>query len=221
MKTISYKALRLIINISLVLYLLGGVFLALMLTKKGFLEESTTFSIGIPTRHKYNLDPNAAKVEALKPDVREEALVTGRVGIEFKTSSAYIKSMFIGVGMISFGYSLLILFLVRAFVNSLSESSPFVPKNVIRLRIIGILLICIEPLDALQNYFMQCLVDEYFLHTISSQTGLAGTIGYWLGYRTASGSYFSSWIVAGLIILVIAEVFKQGLQMKQEQDLTI
>lgn len=221
MKTLGYKALRLIINISLVLYLLGGVFLALMLTKKGFLEESTTFSIGIPTKKKYNLDPNVVKVEALKPDVRDEAIVTGKVGIEFKTSSTYIKSMFIGAGIISFCYSLLILFLVRAFVNSLSESSPFISKNVKRLHIIGILLVCIEPLHALQNYFMQSLVDEYFLHTISSQTGLAGNISYWFGYSTASGSYVSSWIVAGLIILVIAEVFKQGLQMKQEQDLTI
>lgn len=221
MKTLSYKALRLIISTSLILYLLGGVFLTLMLTKKGFLEESTTFSIGIPTKNKYKLDPAIARVDAQKPEVSHEVLVTGKVGIEFKTSSTYIKSMFIGAGMISFGYSLLILFLVRAFVNSLSESSPFIPKNVKRLRIIGILLICIEPFHALQNYFMQSLVNEYFRHTIFSLTGPVGDIGYWFGYSTASGSYVSSWIVAGLIILVIAEVFKQGLQMKQEQDLTI
>lgn len=221
MKTLSYKALCLIINISLVLYLLGGVMLTLMVTQKGFLEESTTFTIRIPTKSTYNLDPTTAKVEALKPDVTDEAMVAGRVGIEFKTSSTFIKSMFIGVGIISFGYSLLILFTVRAFVNSLSESSAFVSKNVKRLRLIGILLICIEPLNALQNYLMHSVVDEYFSHTILSSNGIGYTIGYWFGSNTASGSYFSSWIVAGLIILVIAEVFKQGLILKQEQDLTI
>lgn len=221
MKTLSFKALRLIINISLVLYLLGGVLLTILLAQKGFVEKSTTFTIRIPTESTYKLDPTVAKVDAIKPEVSEESLVTGRVGIEFKTSSAYIKSIFMATTASAFVYSLVILFLVRAFVNSLGESSPFIPKNVIRLRLIGILLICIEPMDALQNYFMQSLVDKYFTHTIFSLQGPFGDIGYWFGMSTARGSYFSSWMVAGLIILVIAEVFKQGLIIKQEQDLTI
>jgi hypothetical protein len=69
---------------------------------------------------------------------------------------------------------------------------------------------------------MQSFVDDYFIHNILSlEEGISRRLGFWFGSSTANGTFVSSWIVAGLIILVIAEVFKQGLRMKEEQDLII
>lgn len=222
MKTLSYKALRLIINISLILYVLGGIIMAIFVMGKGLDENDTTFRIGLPNKAYYKLDPQVAVVQAQKPDVKEQVLVTNKVGIEFKTNSTYIKTIFLIHGASSFFYSLVIFLFVRAFVNSLSDQSVFTINNVKRLRIIGILLLLVEPLNALQGYFMRSLVEDYFSHTILNlDGGIAGRLGFWLGSNTASGTFVSSWIITGLIIMVVAEVFKQGLQLKEEQDLTI
>lgn len=222
MKTISYKALRLILNVSLILYILGGALMTIFLLGKGLDEETTTFRIGLPTKSYYTLDQQEAVVHSQSSEVLSPALVTNKVGIEFKTDSTYIRSIFIGYGASCYLYSLVIFLFVRAFINSLGDNSVFTTSNVRRLRIIGILLLLVEPLNSLQDYFMQSLIEEYFSHTILNVNGgIIRFLGFWLGSTTASGTFVSSWIIAGLIILVIAEVFKRGLEMKQEQDLTI
>lgn len=222
MKTLSYKALRLIINVSLLLYVLGGTFLAIFLIGKGMDEDSTTFRVGLPDRAYYTLNQEVGVVQAKSSEIKEQILVTNQIAIEFKTTSNYIKTIFLSYGASSFLYSLIIFLFVRAFVNSLSNQSVFTNDNVKRLRIIGILLLLAAPLNALQSYFMQSFVDENFVHSIFNlDEGITRRLGFWLGSSTANGTFVSSWIVAGLIIMVIAEVFKQGLQIKEEQDLTI
>ena len=222
MKTLSYKALRLIINVSLILYILGGTFVAIFLISKGVDEDLVTFKVGLPDKAYYTLPEEVAVVQARSSEIKEQMLVTNRIAIEFKTTSTYIKTIFLSYGASSFLYSLIIFLFVRAFVNSLGNQSVFTTDNVKRLRIIGILLLLAAPLNSLQGYFIQSVVDEYFVHSVFNlDSGISGRLGYWLGSSTASGTFVSSWIVAGLIILVIAEVFKQGLQIKEEQDLTI
>ncbi|GCC52495.1 hypothetical protein SanaruYs_27320 [Chryseotalea sanaruensis] len=222
MKTLSYKALRLIINVSLILYVLGGTFMAIFLIGKGMDEDSTTFRVGLPDRAYYTLNQEVGVVQAKSSEIKEQVLVTNKVAIEFKTASTYIKTVFLSYGVSSFFYSLIIFLFIRAFVNSLRDQSVFTVQNVKRLRIIGILLLLAAPLNALQDYFMRSLVEDYFTHSIFNlDGGIAGRLGLWLGSSTANGTFVSSWIIAGLIIMVIAEVFKQGLQIKEEQDLTI
>lgn len=222
MKTLSYKALRLIINVSLILYLLGGTFVAIFLIHEGMDEDSTTFKVGLPNKAQYTLPEKLGVVTTRSAEIKEQMLVTNQIAIEFKTTSTYIKTIFLSHGVSSFLYSLVVFLFVRAFVNSLGSQRVFTIDNVKRLRVIGILLLLAAPLNSLQDYFMQSFVEEYFVHSIFNlEGGISRRLGYWLGSSTASGTFVSSWIVAGLIILVIAEVFKQGLQLKEEQDLTI
>jgi hypothetical protein len=222
MKTLSYKALRLIINVSLILYVLGGTFMAIFLISKGMDEDSTTFRVGLPDRAYYTLNQEVGVVQAKSSEIKQQVLVTNKVAIEFKTASTYIKTIFLSYGVSSFFYSLVIFLFIRAFVNSLRDQSVFTIQNVKRLRIIGILLLLAAPLNTLQDYFMHSLVEDYFTHSIFNlDGGVPGRLDFLLGSSTANGTFVSSWIVAGLIIMVIAEVFKQGLQIKEEQDLTI
>lgn len=222
MKTLSYKALRLVINVSLILYILGGTFVAIFLISNGVDEDAVTFRVGLPNKAYYTLSKDVGVVQTQSPEIKEQVLITNEVAIEFKTTSTYIKTIFLSYGASSFLYSLIIFLFVRAFVNSLNDQSVFTNENVKRLRIIGILLLLAAPLNMLQDYFMQSIVDDYFIHNIFSlEGGISRRLGFWFGSSTANGTFVSSWIVAGLIILVIAEVFKQGLRMKEEQDLTI
>lgn len=220
MKAITFKTLRFLLNLSVFVYLIGAVFLTMIIVKKGIDEESTTFTISFATREDYKIDTTLTSVKEIKGGVSEAFLVTNDVGIKFKTDSRYIKTVFAVITSACFLYSFIILLLLRSFVNSLEKSHPFTKVNVKTLRIMGFMLICIEPLHSGLSYFMENLMNEYFIHSLPIRS-VFGDVFYWLGYNLSKGNFLSSWLVGGLIILVIAEVFKQGIAIKEEQDLTI
>jgi hypothetical protein len=96
---------------------------------------------------------------------------------------------------------------LRALFQTLREGQPFVPANARRLRRIAVAIIAGELARAAIVYF-----ENYYAMT----------------YFTADGMRFDAppdlnlfAIVDGLIVLVIAEVFRAGTRLDQEQSLTI
>jgi hypothetical protein len=210
-------------------YLLSGIVLFGYVGVKAIKEEPAEYTIGIETRRAFDIDKDQATVVSNSPEVSDASLVTTKVGVKFLTTSVLIKSVMTSVTIFTYLYLLAIIFNMRGFVHSLDNQNPFTEKNINRIRTVGLLLTFITPLKGLSGFCIDQLVDKNFTHTVfalGSTVGEVGyhlgyKIGYWIGYRFGSGEIISPWMIVGVIVLLISEVFRQGLKMKEEQDLTI
>lgn len=93
------------------------------------------------------------------------------------------------------------LWLVRSIITSVTAADPFVRANVGRLKAIGLLLATVPVV-------------------VSVGEGIAAD----LLVESANGAVFDldmSWMFAGLLVLVVAEVWSQGIDMRDELELTI
>jgi hypothetical protein len=96
---------------------------------------------------------------------------------------------------------------LRAVFRTLRDGQPFVPANRTRIRSIGFAIIFGELARA-----MLVFVSSSYAMTHFSANGLR--------FNADLGLNFFA-IIHGLIILVIAEVFRIGTQLAEDQSLTI
>jgi len=115
--------------------------------------------------------------------------------------------------LLSQGFYLVALNQLRKFLFTITEGTPFVNENARRIRMLGFCLIGAELVRIIYQY----IVVTYLKGTVSVP-----------GARVSYGDFFFylDWlnleiIFAGFIILVIAEVFKIGINLREEQELTI
>ena len=135
--------------------------------------------------------------------------------LNFTSRNTSVKIfMFLLVGA-QFIYIFFILFVLRKFVLSLKVNSVFTIENVKRLRIVGMLLLLITPFQLVLKFIVRLWLENYL--RLEFPTKLIRKLGYSIGID----SELWTWMISGLLILVIAEVFRQGIIMKEEQDLTI
>jgi len=110
---------------------------------------------------------------------------------------------------IEFAISLSITYLLRQVFRSLAQNNPFVLENARRLRLIAILIMLISIItfahDAAVNWFLQ---QNFLLNNVH------GAIRAPLVIDVKT-------LFAGLIVLIIAEIFRIGAHMKEEQELTV
>jgi len=99
---------------------------------------------------------------------------------------------------------------LRAIFHSLRDGSPFIPANARRLRSVGLAVLWIEVLDF--------VVTVAGINPLLEQLRPAAQGGAVLHVEASL-----DWTVVflGLAVLVIAEVFRRGTQMQDEQALTV
>ncbi len=107
-------------------------------------------------------------------------------------------------------FALYVLYLISGFLNfvlDLSKGLAFTNKNVIRLRLIAISLLAYPIIILLLNFLLRLIFHAYFTSDVILNSDI----------------WSSSWkiIIAGLIFLALWKAFKQGKQIKEEQDLTV
>lgn len=109
--------------------------------------------------------------------------------------------------VVLFGFLLSVLTQLRHVFRSLSRGLLFVPENARRLRWVGFMVIFGELARAGLVYFCSYYTSLHFtangLHFVAATDGSVVTI------------------VGGFAILVIAEVFREGTRLHEEQSLTI
>ncbi|MFT6872373.1 MAG: hypothetical protein ACJAVN_001379 [Roseivirga sp.] len=120
-----------------------------------------------------------------------------------------IISFFVSVFIVAIFY--IIVSQLLGLVKSVKLGSPFINQNVKRIRTIGLILITMELFLTVGKVVLNSLLEGSvaFENRLSSAHINIGT------------EILDNWFFIGLMILVIAEVFKQGIAMKQEQELTI
>jgi hypothetical protein len=133
-------------------------------------------------------------------------LDSGKLTFNHQSSKQIIGFNLLSI-WVSFAISLSITYLLREIFRSLAQNNPFVVPNAQRLRIIAFLIMfsALTSLahDAMVNWFLQ---QNFIIEGSGIRAHLV------IDVKT---------IFAGLILLIIAEIFRIGTQLKQEQDLTV
>jgi hypothetical protein len=164
--------------------------------------------------------PQKVMLASKDPLLPEYELVTSAWGIKFATPDLWIRISRTMILFFRIGFALIVLFIMRSFLRSLLASETFTVQNINRLQRIGCLILLIEPFQWASNYFTKQLLFQYFkMDTVDKS--LAFRLGETVGYALGSGDFVFNWIFAGLLVLTIAEVFKHGLKLKEEADLTV
>jgi Protein of unknown function (DUF2975) len=95
---------------------------------------------------------------------------------------------------------------LKLIFSSLSRDQPFDELNVLRIRNIGIVLIIFSFLQFLSNITLNWFLVGHF----SWEDGIKLTYLFKISY-----------LVTGVVLIIVAEIFKQGASLKEETNLTI
>lgn len=215
MKTLASKILVWVVNIFffgtiLIAVLIAGIFLWKEIS--GRPEEN--FFVQFKTGTYFKIDETEAVVKAVDVQIDNPLLVTNNLSVNFNTTNSAVRIFLMSAGVLSVGYYLVMLFVVRKIVLSAQHKTPFVDANVFRLRMLGIMLLLIEPLSWLGKTIMlrslPAYVEVEFFKKSDDQLSLGVPF-----------QFFSTWIIAGVLVLVLAEVFRSGITLRNENELTI
>jgi hypothetical protein len=156
----------------------------------------------------FSVDPQALPVRAPSLDINDAQIqhVRGTVKFSPPPETSMVVSVLLGL-VVMFALALFIVGQLRAVLRTLRDGRPFVPANARRIRWIGWAVIGGEVGRALIMYSSNSFVMTHF---------------------SASGLQFDArpdvnvfTLIHGLIILAIAEVFRAGTLLDEDQSLTI
>lgn len=224
MKSLSYKALSAATEIIFILYILGASLVMGILVFMN-VEEGVTVNLSFSHLDAYDLADDykfdEIKLESKNSDINDPVLTSLGYKLRFNSSAAWIEGGILFLTIAAIFYIGVILWFSRKVVLSLQNNSPFTFENYRRLRLIGILVLILDPLKWIVSLLIRIWVNSNFILPLGGKS-LANYLGYHFGFTLGSAdSFLYNSVLFGLIILVIAQVFRHGLDMKEEQDLTI
>lgn len=215
MSTLTNKILIWVVNIFffgtiLITVLIAGIYLWKELS--GRPEEN--FFVQFKTGTYFKIDETEAVVKAVDAQIENPLLVTNNLSVNFNTTDSAVRIFLLSSAVLMLVYYLVMLFIVRKIVLSVRYETPFVDANVSRLRMLGIMLLLIEPLTWLGKTIMlrnlSAFVEVEFFKKSYDQLSLGVPF-----------QFFSTWIITGVLVLILAEVFRSGIALKNESELTI
>ena len=141
--------------------------------------------------------------------------------VDFDVNSIIVNKCTFNPGIkvsIIFSISLLMILAITIFIlnqliaviNNLLKNKIFLRENALMLRKIALAMIAGWAVTII----LSIILSFIFRGSIS-------LVGYNFQYYQAGGNVFTNSIVPGIIILIIAEVFRIGTELKEENDLTI
>lgn len=133
--------------------------------------------------------------------------------IDFNLDNRGLVFLYFFVMYIFIFLALIIINQLRKFLGTVEKANFFTKENIVRIRKIGWITILINVLDGLGT-----LVQSQFLTPVSIANMKVSL--FWEGtfnifQRNLHG------IFMGLVILAIAEIFRIGARMKEDQELTV
>lgn len=215
MSTLTNKILIWVVNIFffgtiLITVLIAGIYL----WKELFGRPEENFFVQFKTGTYFKIDESEAVVKAVDAQIDNPLLVTNNLSVNFNTTDSAVRIFLLSSAVLMLVYYLVMLFIVRKIVLSVRYETPFVDANVFRLRMLGIMLLLIEPLTWLGKTIMlrnlSAFVEVEFFKKSYDQLSLGVPF-----------QFFSTWIITGVLVLILAEVFRSGIALKNESELTI
>ncbi|NBP68962.1 MAG: hypothetical protein EBU52_09485, partial [Cytophagia bacterium] len=166
MKNLPFKVLSWIINLSLIGYI-AGVILILFLHFNNEIN-SYHFYFGLSNKKTYPLDKSFAPVQVTNPDISNATLTATQIAIRFNTSSLPLRILFWSATVFQILYTVSLLLILRRIINSIKLKSSFSEKIIRDVRLIGILLLLIEPLYWIGDRFKTITMKHYFTDSINN-----------------------------------------------------
>jgi hypothetical protein len=161
--------------------------------------------LGIPVS--FSVDTSSFRITAAGVTNADITDAHGSGTLRFPPPSGVVlttAALLVGVGL---GVALWVLTQLRSVFRTLRDGHPFVAANALRIRWIGYAVIIGAGVDSLVTYGANAYARSHFV---------------------ADGLRFDVWprldmyaVICGLIILVIAEVFRAGTRLDEDQSLTI
>jgi len=133
--------------------------------------------------------------------------VYGFIAIPLKTASPTLVFLWFFGAAIPLVIWMVIAGTVRAIVLTIHRAVPFEQENVTRIQCIGYLLIASTFLDSIVM-----LISGWWLKHHPLYEGMK--VRFFADFSWTS-------LIAGLVMLLLADVFRRGLALQQDQDLTI
>ena len=112
--------------------------------------------------------------------------------------------------LLTLAFTFYILTQLLFVLRNLLQSKIFQRENALKLRHIALAMISGWAITIL----FSLILTLFFRGSIS-------LAGYNFQYFYAGGNWFNSSLISGIVILLIAEVFRMGTELKEESDLTI
>jgi hypothetical protein len=165
--------------------------------------EGNNLTMNLPVALELNAPVHGSSA-SMETDARIEKL-RGNLRFPVRNGAFFSGSMFLIV--LLFGSLLWVLTQLRHVFRSLSRGLLFIPENARRIRWVGFTVIFGELARAALVYFWSYYTSLHF-----TANGLR---------FVASTDFNGITIVGGLAILVIAEVFREGTRLHEDQSLTI
>jgi hypothetical protein len=168
-------------------------------------EIGSNVSMAIPIF--FQLDGDTAGASAPSLGIAGARVDQGQGILRFPARTGRFFLANLGLLICSLGIALWVLWTLRALFRTLREGKPFAPANAGRIRQLGWAVILGEALRSAVIF-----ADSHYVATYFSAPGV----------RFEARPDFSMLaILHGLIVLAIAEVFRKGTRLEEEQSLTI
>jgi hypothetical protein len=168
-------------------------------------EAGQNVTLSIPVSLHVKGDTHRVTAPSLGIDNAQLHKLRGSLTFPPRKGPLFVANLLILFGSLS--VTLWVIGQLRGFFRTLRDRKPFVPANALRLRRIGWAVILGELARATIVFF-----ESYYAMTHFTVAGLA------FDARPELNVFA---IVDGLIILVIAEVFREGTRLDEEHSLTI
>ncbi len=117
------------------------------------------------------------------------------------------------VGLLGMGLSLGIIYVLRRMVASLKDESPFTRANARRMRWVALLIIGLGVARWLFTWiYYRMLSSKVVLTGIEAQMDKLNPLTFGMQW---------DYLTTGILLLLLAEVFRQGVALQDEQQLTV
>ncbi len=157
---------------------------------------------GMPVQ--FQLDPASHPFVTARHDIQAVSITQAHGTLQFRGGSIGIALAGLGYGIISLGVVLFVLNRLRAIFRTLRDQNPFLALNASRIRMIGIVLV----LGQLASTGLAALYAE----RVTREIRVAGL-------TLNDDLSINSWVIfSGLILLMLAEVFRLGADMKGDLE---
>lgn len=201
MNSFFIRVLKFLVNAAWYLQLLFVPILAMVIGYMVWTNNYLDWSVPVRLNQVSNLPPLQSTTELYKYAGIEKA--EALLKIKVKPPAAFVITMAIGF-VCYMGLLFCFLYQLRKILNSLQAGVPFAYENIRRLRLISLYI------------FLMALVG--FLN------GLGNILVFRQQFPQAKDIYWPraelgfTPVIASLIVLVLAEVFRQGYQLKTENE---
>jgi hypothetical protein len=207
------KGLRLLIDIMFFLTLLAAVSTGVLWPIAGIGDEAG-FDLNIPVLvgessilpvHRLEVD-----LEAIQGDLAGASnfrLVGTRGELRLQAPGKGHALVFWAVMMGVFSVVVLSLQLLRKILATAAEGRPFDPENVRRLNLLGsIILISAVAVTVIQHFLARWILKGVAFTSVALSPPL---------------QLQKEWIICGLLVLLLAAIWKEAVRMAEEQSLTV